>query len=151
MNQRPRIPAIATLVLVLIAGIFFLGGLRKGGSAADAALAELQQKISVADAPPGVWIQYADKLQEHGQHSRAAVAYKRVLEGDPYNKHARLQCALSLAATKVSDEYYAFLRATLLVDPRLTQTIMGRPETAPYLAEERYQTLQKEAVAQSLD
>src|SRR5262249_55195062 len=98
MIQRPRIPAIATLLLVLAAGILFLISLRKGGGAGDAQLAVLQQAITQPDAPTEAWVRYADKLFELGQHARAAVAYRRVLEGDPYNKQARLQCAMSLAA-----------------------------------------------------
>ena len=151
MIQRPRIPAIATLLLVLAAGILFLMSLRKDASAADAQLAALQQAITQPDAPAEAWIRYADKLFALGQHARAAVAYKRVLEGDPYNKQVRLQCAMSLAALGKPDDFFTFLKATLLVDPRLTLNIMGRPEVSSYLAEARFQALQKEAVAQSLD
>src|SRR4029079_4178269 len=98
MIQRPRIPAIATLLLVLAGGVFFLMTLRKDAAASDAQLAALQQAIAQPDAPAETWIRYADKLFAMGQHARAAVAYRRVLEGDPYNKQARLQCAMSLAA-----------------------------------------------------
>jgi len=111
----------------------------------------LQQAIMQSDATSETWIRYADKLFELGQHARAAVAYRRVLEGDPYNKQARLQCAMSLAALGRPDDFFTFLKATLLVDPRLTLNIMGRPEASSYLAEGRFQALQKEAVAQSLD
>jgi tetratricopeptide (TPR) repeat protein len=151
MIQRPRIPAIATLLLVLTAGVFFLYGLRKTSGATDAQLAELQHAVAAPDATPATWMRYAGMLQELGQHSRAAIAYRRVLEADPYNRDARLNCALCLARMSNADECFNFLRATLLLDPRLTLHILGRPEVATFLAEGRFQTLKKDAVAQSLD
>ena len=74
-----------------------------------------------------------------------------MLENDPYNRQARLQCASCLASAGNSDAFYAFLRSTLLVDPKLTLNILGRPEVGGYLGEERFVVLQKDAVAQSLD
>lgn len=150
MIQRPRIPAIATLLLVLAAGTFFLMGMRKSG-VTDAQLAQLQHAVAAPDATPATWLRYADKLQESGQFPRAAIAYRRVLESDPYNKDARLQCALSLAKAGSADDTFSFLKATLLLDPRLTLNILGRPEVATFLAEARFQSLKKDAIAQSLD
>jgi tetratricopeptide (TPR) repeat protein len=151
MIQRPRIPAIATLFLVLTVGIFFLYGLRKTSGATDAQLAELQHAVAAPNATATTWMQYAGKLQELGQYPRAAIAYRRVLEGDPYNRDARLNCALCLAKIGNADECFTFLRATLLLDPRLTLHILGRPEVGGFLADARWQTLKKDAVAQSLD
>jgi hypothetical protein len=124
--------------------------LRKTG-VTDAQLAELQHAVAAPDAPPATRLRYAEKLQQLGQFSRAAVAYRRVLDGDPYNRDARLQCALSLARLGTPEEVFSFLRATLLLDPRLTLHILGRPEVGTYLADARFQALRKEAVAQSLD
>jgi tetratricopeptide (TPR) repeat protein len=150
MFQRPRLPAIATLLLVLVAGIVFLGFARRQGGV-DADLAKLQRAVAQPDAKPADWLRFADKLQQTGRFAQAGVAYQRVLENDPYNREARLHCAASLAQAGNGDVFYGFLRSTLLVDPKLTLNILGRPEVGGYLGEQRFQVLQKDAVAQSLD
>jgi Flp pilus assembly protein TadD len=151
MIQRPRIPAIATLSIVLVAGFFFLGWARRGNSADAAELAELQAEVAKPDAKPEMWLRYADKLQRVGQLTRAAAAYQQVLEKNPYHREARLNCATVLAQAGQSDTFLAFLKATLAVDPKLTLNILGRPEVGRYLNDPEFQTLQKNAVAQSMD
>ena len=39
----------------------------------------------------------------------------------------------------------------LLLDPRLTQDIFGRPESQRYLTEDRFQSLLSQARVQSMD
>jgi hypothetical protein len=150
MFQRRRLPAIATLLIVLVGGGIFLGLTRERGGS-DAELVKLQQKIAQPDAKSADWLRYADKLQRVGQLARAGAAYQRVLEGDPYNREARLSGALCLARAGNGDAFYGFMKSTLLVDPKLTLNILGRPEAGGYLGEERFVILQKDAVAQSLD
>jgi tetratricopeptide (TPR) repeat protein len=151
MIQRTRTPAITALLIVLAVGYFFLVGLRRAGNAADAQLAELQLAIAQPDAKPAAWLKFADKLQQLGRYSRAVVAYQHVLENDPYNRDARLQCALSLALAGNPQEFYVFMQGLLQVDPRLTLNVLQRPEVSTYLAEGRFQSLQREALAQSTD
>ncbi|HVS73342.1 MAG TPA: tetratricopeptide repeat protein [Phycisphaerae bacterium] len=151
MVERSRGPAIAIVILVLAAAGLFLGFARKHASASDARLLELQQAAAKPDALPATWLAYAQALDQARQFPRAAAAYERVLETDPYNKTARLACASCLARAGASDPFYAFMHSTLLVDPKLTLNILGRPEAAGYLPEPRFQSLHKEAIAGSMD
>ncbi len=151
MMQRPRLPAIAVILSVSVAGGLFLGFSRRGASPDAGELAKLQAAAAAPDARPADWQHYADKLRQLKQPARAAVAYQRALEGDPYNRDARLACATCLAQAGDADPFYAFMRSTLLVDPKLTLSVLGRPEAAAYMTADRFQTLHRDAVAQSLD
>jgi tetratricopeptide (TPR) repeat protein len=151
MIQRSRTPAIAALLFVLVAGLFFLGAMRHPASADESQLAQLQLAVAQPDAKPATWLLYADKLQQVGQYPRAVLAYRRILETDPYNRESRLACASCLANMKKPDDFFSFMKATIQVDPKLALNIFGRPEVAGYLSEARFQALRAEAVAQSMD
>jgi tetratricopeptide (TPR) repeat protein len=151
MIQRSRLPAIAILLIVLVTGVLFLGATRRATSADESQLRELQLAIAQPDAKPATWMLYADKLQQLHQYPRAVLAYHRILETDPYNRQARLQCANCILALNKADDLYSFLHATILVDPKLALNIFGRSDVSPYLAETRFQNLKAEAIAQSMD
>ncbi|HVX86735.1 MAG TPA: tetratricopeptide repeat protein [Phycisphaerae bacterium] len=152
MVERSRGPAIAVVLVVLAGAGLFLGFVRKnGGGVNDAHLRQLQQAAARPDALPATWMAYAQALEQAAQFPRAAAAYQRVLETDPYNKTARLACASCLARAGATDPFYTFMHSTLLVDPKLTLNILGRPEAARFLPEARFQTLRKDAIAGSMD
>src|SRR5579862_6629828 len=123
MIQRSRTPAIATLLIVLIAGVLFLGANRRANSADVAQLAALQQAVAQPSAKAADWLRYGEKLQQLEQYPRAVLAYRRVLESDPYNKQARLECATVLAVMHKADDFYTFMDATIKVDPKLALNI----------------------------
>ena len=59
------------------------------------------------------------------------------------------EAALALAGN--ADAFHTFLGQLLLIDPRLTQDILGRPEMQRFLAEDRFQSLLAQARVQSMD
>ena len=152
VHTHSRLPAGITLLSVLILGAVPLLAQRGGrGGAEEAQLSELQVAIAQPDAKPAVWLQYGQKLQSVGRYAQAALAYRRFLENDPYDRQARLQCANCLVKVGDKDEFFVFMQSTLASDPKLTLEVLTRPDVQGYLAEGRFQSLHKESIAQSMD
>lgn len=152
MVYHSRLPAIVTLLTVLALGAFPLAARRSRATVADESqLTALQLAIAEPDAKPQVWLLYGQKLQSLGRFAPAALAYRRFLESDPYNRQVLLQCANCLALVGQRDEFFSFMRNVVTSDPKLALEVLGRPDVQGYLAEERFQALHKEAVAQSMD
>ena len=146
MIQHSRIPAIITLAAIAGIGAVVFANHRGVATADESELAALQAAVAQPDAKPAAWLTYATKLQALGRFSRAEIAYKSFLESDPYNRQARLQCAICVALAGSGDDFAEFMKGTILVDPKLAVDIFGRPEAAKYLGEERFKALQREAV-----
>ena len=152
MIQCSRKPAAAILLATFVAGSGFVFGTRAESRATDGpTLAQLEVAIADADASAATWLVYAQRLQQAGRLAHATAAYQRVLELDPFSRTANLQCAVVLAQVGDADRFYGFMSQLLLLDPRLTQDIFGRPETQRYLTADRFQVLLSQARVQSMD
>ena len=152
MIQRSRKPAATVLLATLIAGSVYVYTTKAASDPTDGpTLAQLEVAIADADASPETWLFYAQQLQLAGRSAHASAAYQRVLEADPFSRTANLQCAIVLAQLGDADQLHAFISQLLLLDPRLTQDILGRPETQRYLSADRFQSLLSQARVQSMD
>ena len=136
----------------MVAGSVFTYGTRAESRGTDGpTLAQLEVAVADADASAATWLLYAQRLQQAGRLAHASAAYQRVLELDPFSRTANLQCAVVLAQTGDAEQFYGFMGKLLLLDPRLTQDILGRPESQPYLTADRFQALLSQARVQSMD
>ena len=153
MIQRSRKPAAAVLLATLVAGSIYVATTTTAShpSTTSPALAQLEVAIADPDASPETWLNYAQQLQQAGRRAHAIAAYQRVLEADPFCRTANLQCASALAQAGAADPFYGFMSKLLLLDPRMTQDIFGRPESQRYLTEDRFQSLLSQARVQSMD
>ena len=152
MIQRSRKPAAIVLLATFVAGAAIVSSTTTESRLADGpTLAQLEVAIADADASAETWLAYAQRLQQAGRLTHSIAAYQRVLELDPFSRTANLQCATVLAQAGNAGPLHAFLSKLLLVDPRLTQDILGRPEAQRYLTEDRFQSLLSQARIQSMD
>ena len=145
-----RKPAAAILLATFIVGAVFVHATRP----TERQIRPLQQlELAIADpeASPEVWLTYAQQLQQDGRLVPSALAYQRVLEADPFNRVANLQLALTLARLGDANRLYALMSKLLLVDPRLTQDVLNRPELQVCQSEDRFQALLGQARVQSMD
>lgn len=156
MNQTAskysRRPAVLALILCATAGALYFAADTSGArTVAGPELEELERAIASPDAGSDVWLLYGQRLLADKRHAHAAMAFERVLQKDPYCRVANLQRAAALALTGDADGFYAFASKLVLADPRLTQDILGQPESQSYLAADRFQTLLAQARIQSMD
>ncbi|MFA7238199.1 MAG: tetratricopeptide repeat protein [Phycisphaeraceae bacterium] len=153
MVHYSRKPAILILALAAVAGYAILT--RASSASPDTndapALADLQILIAQSDAGPDLWRQYAHRLQQLKQYPHAAQAYQRVLQFDPYDRPAKLQCASVLALAGNPDELASFMKQVISLDPKLAADIFTRPELQTYLTQPAFLALNTEARVQSMD
>ena len=152
MIQHSRKPAAVILLLMLgLSTLLVLDRRTLARGADDTELAALQLAIAQPDAKTQTWLKYAQKLQAVGQPRHAAMAYRRVLAAEPYNRIARLNGAICLAKAGQADDFYTFMHDTVLIDPKLAVDVFERPEAQAFLSEPRFQALSREAQVQSMD
>ena len=91
MTQHARIPAIAAIVLTLLAGLGLLAatGQFHKTDLTHASLEELEKQALVS-TDGRVWVAYGDKLRDLDRFASAAKAYQRALELQPDLTDARL-------------------------------------------------------------
>ncbi len=121
------------------------------GAAGGTDLAALEHTIAADRATTQTWLAYGQALDTAGQYARAAMAYEKVLETEPYHRPARFARGLSLAQAGDGDGLFAFLQTQMHIEPKLVAELLDRPELASRLADNRFVTLQKEARAQAMD
>jgi hypothetical protein len=112
---------------------------------------ELEQVIASGQATSQTWLAYGEHLFGTQQFARAAMAYEKVLETEPYHRPARFQRALCLARAQDSAGLLEYLRSQLHVEPKLVAELMDRPELGSFLGDASFSSLQKEARAQAMD
>lgn len=152
MIQHSRKPAAVVLLATFVAGAAYVYSTTTESRLADGpTLAQLEVAIADADASADVWLTYAQRLQQAGRLGHAIEAYRHVLELDPFSRTANLQCASAMAQAGQPDEFHGYLSQLLLIDPRLTQDILGRPEMQRFLTEDRFQAVLAQARVQSMD
>jgi hypothetical protein len=121
------------------------------GDVDRASLEQLERMIAGGSTSTQTWAAYGKRLFENKQFSRSALAYGRVIEIEPYNRPARLQCALALAGTGEADPLLAYLRTQLYVEPKLVAELLDHGDLQRYRSDARFVALQKEARAQAMD
>ena len=151
LNHYRRLPAIVVLVASLALAIVYARPWQAAGSAGGTDLSALEHTIAAGRATTQTWLAYGQALDNSGQFSRAAMAYEKVLESEPYHRPARFARGLSLAKANDRDGLLAFLQIQLHVEPKLVAELLDRPELSPQLSDSRFVALQKEARAQAMD
>jgi tetratricopeptide (TPR) repeat protein len=114
-------------------------------------LASLEHTIAAGQATTQTWLIYGQALDNAGQYARAAMAYDKVLESEPYHRPARFARGLTLAKAGDRDGLLAYLATQLHIEPKLVAELLERPELASCLTDGRFAALQKEARAQAMD
>ncbi len=114
-------------------------------------LPELERRIADAPASVEVWGVYGQRLYDAKQFDRAALAFGRVIELQPYNRPARFQRGLSLAGAGDTEGVFAYLQETLYTEPKLVVELMDRPELRPFMGDAKFAQLQKDARSQAMD
>jgi len=156
VNHYRRLPSIIVLVAFATLSLTYARPWRpRGGSGngdlANATLDQLERRIAQGITTPQTWSEYGRRLFDAGQFARAAQAYEMVIEAEPYQRPARLQCAVSFASAGDADHLFSFLRSQLHVEPKLVAELFDRAELQRYLSEPRFATLRNEARAQAMD
>jgi hypothetical protein len=137
-------------VLVVACGLSILYARTAGAKKADqsdldrATLQQLEQVIATGSASPAAWAAYGRRLYEARDFPRAALAFERVINGEPYHRPARFQLALSHAAANNAEGLLTFLQAQVFVEPKLVAELLDRSELQAFLGDARFATLQKE-------
>ncbi len=150
--QHSRKPAALVLLATLIAGGWYLAATGTSAQATDGpSLAELELAIASPDASIETWGHYAQRLRADKRFAHAAMAYQRVLARDPYDVEANLNCGTSLAQAGDAVAYAAFVKKLILFNPRLAVDLLARPESRPFLDNDPFPTLVKEARIQAMD
>jgi tetratricopeptide (TPR) repeat protein len=121
------------------------------GSAGGTDLAALEHTIAAGQATTLTWLTYGQALENAGEHARAAMAYEKVLESEPYHRSARFARGVSLAKARDRDVLLPYLQTQLHIEPKLVAELLDRPEMSPYLSDPRFLAVQKDARAQAMD
>jgi len=122
-----------------------------GTGAAESQIAQLKMEVGKPDAKPETWLRYGQALQSVKRYSDAAVAYEQVLKVDPYQRDARLACSVCRILLGDREVFFRFMRETVELDPKLAKAIFERPDVSGFLAETRFQGLNRDAIAGSMD
>lgn len=151
-TRYSRHPALLVLLACAVAGAVYLkAGTSDARQVAGADLAEIELAIADPDASGDLWLLYGQRLAEHGRYGHAVMAFEQVLGKDPYCRTANIECATAFALGGDADGLFEFVSNLVLMDPRLTQDILGRSESQPYLNEPRFKTVASQARIQSMD
>jgi hypothetical protein len=151
-TQHSRHPAVLVLaVCAVVVLTYFRASSSDARQQAGANLEEIELAIADPDAPGDLWLLYGERLSECGRYGHAIMAFRQVLELDPYCRPANIDCATAFARGGDADGLYEFVSELVLMDPRLTQDVLARPEFQPYLSAERFRALQSKARTQSMD
>jgi len=111
----------------------------------------LKIAVSKPDVKWDTWLKYGQALQSAKQYKEAAVAYEQVLKIDPYQSDSLRGSAYCWAILKDGEAFYKFMGETIKVDPKLAKAVFEQPYASAFLAESRFQKLQKDAIAGSMD
>ena len=151
-EQYSRHPAILVLVVCAVVGLTYFQAVTSDAQQRTGAnLAEIELAIADPDAGSDLWLLYGQRLSECGRYDHAIMAFRQVLKLDPYCRPANIDCATALAHEGDADGLYEFVSKLVLMDPRLTQDILGRPESQSYLSAARFRAVQSQARVQSMD
>lgn len=122
-----------------------------GAGVPDAQLAALKTAVTKPDVKWETWLKYGQALQSNKQYKDAAVAYEQVLKIDPYQSDARRGGAYCKAVLGDKDSFLRFMRETTDLAPKIAKAIFEQPYASTYLADARFDTVRKDAIAGSMD
>jgi tetratricopeptide (TPR) repeat protein len=160
MNQYPRKPALIVLLVATLIGVVYVsawGTIEKlwkkqpGEQSLEAMEAKITELSKAGGVPAATWRTYADALVEAKQYSKAAAAYKELLELEPFQRDAKFQRGLALAMAGASDEFFNYQKDLVYSEAKLAVELFERPETKKYREEKRFADLVNEAKNQAMD
>ena len=168
MTRHPRTPALIILVVAAAIGTAYVVAQaqiqKHRNKTGDHTLEALARRITDEGKRPGgvspdAWRAYADALLSAKQFDEAAKAYKEVIALRPGERNAKFQCGLALAQagqqknapTSATDDFYDFQKELVYGEAKLAVDLFDAPEAQPYLKQDRFASLAKEAKNQAMD
>ena len=159
MTRHPRLPALIVFVVAAALGGLYLvawGQVEKywkrgGNQTLDALRTQVEAEGRAGTVSPETWLAYADALVAAKQFAPASDAYKEVIALQPGKRDPKFQCGLALAQAGASGPFYDFLKELVYSDAKVAEDLFSRPEAQPYLKDERFASLAKEAKNQAMD
>jgi predicted Zn-dependent protease len=152
VTYHRRLPAVLVLVASAALGVLYLATIgRAGAGVGGGSIEEIEQAIAGGKTDVATWTAYAQALAKGNQHARAAMAWKKVIDAEPYNRAARIGGALALAQGGTEDEFHAYMRELVYGQSKLAMEIFERAEIQPLMAKKRIADLKNEARAQAMD
>ena len=159
MTRHPRLPALIVFVVAATLGALYLvawGQVEKywkggGNQTLDALRKQVEAEGKAGAVSAATWRAYADALVNAKQFAAASDAYKEVIAIEPGKRDPKFQCGLALAQAGTSGPFYDFLKELVYSDAKVAEELLGRPEAQPYLKDERFTSLAKEAKNQAMD
>lgn len=153
MRTYSRKPALCVLLLTTLLGAAYVLAAHHRSVRGDS-LESLERTIAAtaeSDVPSATWIAYGQKLAQAGRFPQAAAAFRHALERGQEDRAAQLGLVSALAGANDADGLYTTLRDLVYAEPKLATELLARPECRPFLREDRFTTLQKEARVQEMD
>jgi len=158
MIRHPRLPALIVFVVAATLGALYLvawGQVEKYWRGGNQTLDALRKKVEAEGKAGAVsaetWLAYADALVNAKRFADASEAYKEVISLQPGKRDPKFQCGLALAQAGASGPFYDFLKELVYSDAKVAEDLFSRPEAQPYLKDERFTSLAKEAKNQAMD
>src|SRR5690349_17596008 len=111
IQQRSRIPALMMLLALMAFSVGMVFARRGSASVVqNSQLAALKAVVAKPDVKWETWLKYGQALESTKDYPNAIIAYKKVLETDPYQTDARWHSALCLgSALKDTEGFFKFM------------------------------------------
>jgi predicted Zn-dependent protease len=168
MTRHPRTPALIILVIAAAVGTVYVVAYaqiqKHRNKTGNQTLEALAKRITDEGKQPGgvspdAWRAYADALMTAKQFDEAAKAYKEVIALQPGDRKVKFQCGLALAQAgqqphappSAADDFYTFQKELVYGEAKLAVDLFDTPEAQPYLKDDRFASLAKEAKNQAMD
>jgi hypothetical protein len=155
VNRHNRIPALTILLVAAFAGGAYLVRANRAAGKPREGLAALEAKIKEGNAGKADWLNYAMALKDEQRHAQAALAFRQVLELEPYNRQVKIEYVVALANANDKAGLGNYLKDLVYAEAKLSLELFERKELKPFLADPvvgpQFEALQKEARAQAMD
>lgn len=168
MTRHPRTPALIILISATALGTLYVVASaqiqKHRKQTGSQTLESLAKRITDEGKQPGgvspdAWRAYADALMAAKQFDEAGKAYKEVIALRPGERTAKFQCGLALAQagqqkdapSTAADDFYNFQKELVYGEAKLAVDLFDTPEAQPYLKDDRFASLAKEAKNQAMD
>ena len=147
-----RLPAIVVLLISIGVGAIYLRTWAKAGDAGPGGtLDELARAIASGKNDALTWLAYAQRLEESNRFDHAAQAYRKVLDLESRNRAAQAGCAIALAKSENEEELLSYMQSLTFSDAKKAMEVFEQPEIRPFLSQQRFSSLSREARAQAMD